>query len=54
MFRPGAIVTGGNMKRQALYHLREELWLDGYLGIEPGGMGPLWLKAYATQEESFW
>jgi hypothetical protein len=41
MFRPGTAVTGESWTRQAICPLRKELCLEGYLGVEPRGMGSL-------------
>jgi hypothetical protein len=48
MFGLGAIATGGKIPRQTICPLRKELWLNGYLGVEPRGIGSLWMKATVT------
>jgi hypothetical protein len=48
MFRLGAIVTGGNMNPSGNLSFAERTLLDGCLGLEPRGIGSLWLKASAA------
>jgi hypothetical protein len=48
MFRLGLLTLAGIRTRQAICPLRKELWLAGCLGVEPRGMGSLWLRARAS------
>jgi hypothetical protein len=45
MFRLGLLTLAGTRTCQAICPLRKELWLAGYLGVEPREMGSLWLRA---------
>jgi hypothetical protein len=47
MFRLGNSVTGWKMNLSGNLSLMKRI-LAGCLGVEPRGMGSLWLKAYST------
>jgi hypothetical protein len=52
MFRLGLLTLAGVRNRQAICPLRKELWLAGYLGVEPREMGSLWLRALTLGRSS--
>jgi hypothetical protein len=55
MFRLRAIDSGRKMNPTSnLSFTKITLVGYGHLGVESRGMGPLWLKALVTWEESFW